>query len=86
MMNNRRSNVEVIADILRLGEAGKTEIMYSANMSYRQLQRYLEFLVEGGFLDKTIVPNPGVKYRVTDKGRRLLASIDAMLGLLDRIS
>ena len=36
-MNRRRSNVEVIADILRLGDAGKTEIMYSANMSYRQL-------------------------------------------------
>ena len=35
-MNNRRSSVQVMADILRLGEAGKTEIMYSANMSYRQ--------------------------------------------------
>ena len=85
-MNNRRSNVEVIADILRLGEAGKTEIMYSANMSYRQLQKYLEFLVDGGFLDKKIVPNPGVKYKVTDKGQRLLTSIEAVLGLLDRIS
>ena len=27
-MNNRRSNIEIIADILRLSEAGKTEIMY----------------------------------------------------------
>ena len=71
---------------LRLGEAGKTEIMYSANMSYRQLQKYLEFLVHGEFLDEIIVPNPGVKYRVTDKGRRLLTSIEAVLGLMDRIS
>ena len=82
-MNNRRSNLEVMADILRLGEAGKTEIMYSANMSYRQLQKYLEFLVEDGFLDKTIVPNPGVKYKVTDRGIGLLASIDVVLGILD---
>jgi predicted transcriptional regulator len=40
-MERRRSSVEVIADILRLGQAGKTEIMYSANMSYFQLQKYL---------------------------------------------
>ena len=84
-MSNRRSNLEVIADILRLGQAGKTEIMYSANMSYRQLQRYLELLVDGGFLDKIIVPNPGVKYKVTDKGHRLLSSIDVVLTMLDRI-
>ncbi len=85
-MNHRRSNIEVIADILRLGEAGKTEIMYSANMSYRQLQKYLEFLVEGGFLDRHVVPNPGVKYKVTEKGRRLLHSIDAVLTLMERVS
>jgi len=30
-MNRRRSNIEIIADMLRVGEngAGKTEIMYS---------------------------------------------------------
>ena len=46
MLTNRRSSIEVIADILRLGEAGKTEIMYSANMSFKQLQKYLEFLLD----------------------------------------
>ena len=74
--------MEVIGDILRLGEAGKTEIMYSANMSYRQLQRYLAFLVEQGFLQRKVVPNPGVKYRTTRKGHRLLKSIDTMLDML----
>ncbi|MEE9202723.1 MAG: winged helix-turn-helix domain-containing protein [Dehalococcoidia bacterium] len=78
-MNNRRSNLEVIADILRLGEAGKTEIMYSANMSYRQLQKYLDFMVESGFLEMKVVPNPGIKYKVTKKGQRLLHSIDPIL-------
>ena len=37
MLNVRRSNIEIIADMLRVGNngngAGKTEIMYSANMS-----------------------------------------------------
>ena len=82
-MYNRRSSVQVIADILRLGEAGKTEIMYSANMSYRQLQKYLEFFVNGGFLDRIVVPNPGIKYKVTEKGTRLLQSIDDVLVLLE---
>ncbi len=78
-MNNRRSNFEVIADILRLGEAGKTEIMYSANMSYRQLQKYLDYLIQGGFIDRVAFGNPTIKYRVTEKGRKLLKGIDSIL-------
>ena len=82
-MNNRRSNIEVIADMLRLGEAGKTEIMYSANMSYAQLQKYLTFLLQLGLIDKVTVGNPVVTYRVTRKGLRLLKSIDAVLEVLE---
>ena len=82
-MNNRRSNIEVIADMLRLGEAGKTEIMYSANMSYSQLQKYLKFLLQRGLVDKVTVGNPIVTYRVTKKGIRLLRNVDSILELLD---
>jgi len=82
-MNNRRSNIEVVADMLRLGEAGKTEIMYSANMSYAQLQKYLTFLLQLGLIDKVTVGNPVVTYRVTKKGLRLLRSIDAILETLE---
>lgn len=81
-MNNRRSNIEVIADILRLGQAGKTEIMYSANMSYRQLQKYLEFLVDHGFIDVMKVGNPVTVYKVNEKGLRLLKSIENLLEIL----
>ena len=82
-MNNRRSNIEVIADMLRLGEAGKTEIMYSANMSYGQLQKYLKFLLQLELIDKVTVGNPIVTYRVTEKGLRLLRSIDSILEMLE---
>ena len=82
-MNNRRSNIEVVADMLRLGEAGKTEIMYSANMSYAQLQKYLTFLLHLGLIDKVTVGNPVVTYRVTRKGLRLLRSIDSILETLE---
>ena len=82
-MNNRRSNLEVIADILRLGKAGKTEIMYGANMSYRQLQRYLGYLTERGFIDTTKVGNPVTQYKVNEKGFRLLENIESLLEMLN---
>ncbi len=81
-MERRRSSIEVIADILRLGEAGKTEIMYSANMSYFQLQKYLNFLLQLKLIDKVTVGNPIVTYRVTRKGLRLLRNIDSILEVL----
>ncbi len=83
MLSNRRSSIEVIADMLRLGEAGKTEIMYSANMSYAQLQKYLKFLLELRLIDKVAVGNPVVTYRVTEKGLRLLRSIDNILEIME---
>ena len=83
MLTNRRSSIEVIADILRLGEAGKTEIMYSANMSFKQLQKYLEFLLDLKLIDRVTVGNPVVTYRVTKKGLRLLRSIDGILETLE---
>jgi len=69
--------------MLRLGEAGKTEIMYSANMSYFQLQKYLNFMLELRLIDKVTVGNPVVTYRVTRKGLRLLKSIDSILEILE---
>ena len=82
-LERRRSSIEVIADMLRLGEAGKTEIMYSANMSYFQLQKYLNFLLQQGLIDKVTVGNPVVTYRVTKKGLRLLRNIDSILEVLE---
>lgn len=72
-------------DMLKIGEngAGKTKLMYSANMSYAQIQKYLGFLVSHGIIDKVEVGNPSVTYHVTEKGRSLLKSIDTVLEVLD---
>ena len=85
-VNRRRSDIEIIADMLEVGEngAGKTEIMYSANMSYAQIQKYLGFLMAQGFIDKMKMGNPSVTYQMTDSGLKLLqliSSIKEMLGL-----
>jgi predicted transcriptional regulator len=84
-MNKRRSNIEIIADMLRVGEngAGKTEIMYSANMSYAQLQKYLGFMLSHGFISKVKVGNPSVTYQVTNKGGELLKNINYIMEVLE---
>jgi predicted transcriptional regulator len=83
MIGNRRSNLQIIADMLRLGEAGKTEIMYSANMSYFQLQKYLNYLLDLKLIDKVHLGNPSVSYKVTEKGLRLLKNIDSIHEILE---
>ena len=84
-MNHRRSNIEIIADMLRVGEngAGKTEIMYSVNMSYTQIQKYLAFLLSQELINKVEVGNPVVTYHVTGKGKELLRSIDNVMEVLE---
>jgi predicted transcriptional regulator len=81
----RRSNIEIIADMLRVGEngAGKTEIMYTANMSYSQIQKYLQYLVNQGFINKVNLDNTMVAYQVTDSGLKLLKTIDILMDMLN---
>jgi predicted transcriptional regulator len=83
--SRRRSNIEIIADMLRVGEngAGKTEIMYTANMSYSQIQKYLEYLVSQGFVNKVDMDNTMIAYQVTDTGLKLLKAIDSLMTMLE---
>ncbi len=90
-VNRRRSDIEIIADMLKVGEngAGKTEIMYSANMSYSQIQKYLGYLVGNGYIDQMKLGNPSVTYQITESGLKLLQlinNIKEMLGLDENYS
>jgi predicted transcriptional regulator len=84
-VGRRRSNIEIIADMLRVGEngAGKTEIMYTANMSYHQIQKYLKYLVNQGFINKVTIDNTMVAYQVTDSGIKLLKAIETLMNMLE---
>jgi predicted transcriptional regulator len=85
LVGQRRSNIEIIADMLRVGEngAGKTEIMYSANMSYSQIQKYLDYLVNQGFITKVSLDGTMVAYQVTESGLKLLKAIDTLINMLE---
>lgn len=80
MFNNRRSEIEIIGEILTLSRDGarKTEILYQGNLSYTQLQGYLPFLLEKNILEESIADNNGNSYKLyktTEKGLGLLQDI-----------
>ena len=70
--------------MLRVGEngAGKTEIMYTANMSYSQIQKYLDYLVSQGFINKVKLDKTMIAYQVTENGFKLLKAIDTLMEML----
>ena len=81
-MNKRRSSFDIVGDILRLGMAGKTEIMYSVNLTYAQLINYLELLSERGLVELYGEINRVPQYAPTSKGKELLTEIDTILDRL----
>ena len=83
-VNQRRSDVEIIAEMLRIGlnSSPKTKIMYNANMSYSQMRKYLNFLISQGYLDSVRANNLSVTYQATDRGLKLLKSIDGFIEIL----
>ena len=74
-MNNRRTNLQIVAEILRLGDTWKSDIIFSVNMSHAQLQQYLGFMTERGFL-RDRQDSKVVTYHTTKKGQQLLECID----------
>jgi predicted transcriptional regulator len=80
MLNNRRSEIEVIENILRLTKDGakKTQILYKNNMSYAQLNKYLTLLIEKDTIKEEIESYNGLitkTYMITKKGESLLEDI-----------
>ena len=66
-----RTRLEILASILKVASNGslKTHIMYKANLSHRQLERYLAFLEERGLLAQGVDEAMGNRiYRITEKG------------------
>ena len=89
MGDNRRSEWDIIGEILALTQKGvrKTEILYQANMSFVQLQRYLSLLLKKSLLlEEEVINNNGVSsyqiYRTTSKGNDLLMNLNKTLSYL----
>ena len=71
---SRRSQMEIQIDILRAvanGNVKPTHIMYRANLSWTRLQKLLDTLVSKNLLMEK-ASNEKTKYKITQKGRKLL--------------
>jgi len=78
-----RNRLKIIADILNaVGEgAKKTRIMYTANLSYLLLSRYLEKTIEAGLLSC----NDNNRYEVTEKGQAFLERYNRFYGRYSKL-
>ncbi len=68
MASQRRGRMDIIATILQIAineGVKKTHIMFRANLSYKQLQAYLDLLIEKDLLE---VSQEGSLYHTTSKG------------------
>jgi predicted transcriptional regulator len=65
----RRDKLYIIAEILEIAKDGtlKTQVMYRANLSFTQLNDYLEFMLKIRLLEKVDMNDREV-YKATEKG------------------
>jgi predicted transcriptional regulator len=84
-LNNRRSEMEILAFMLKSARNGviKTAILYSANLSGRQLKKYLTFLTDAGFLKEETKKKRGAIFKTTSKGNLFLYHWIKILNLLE---
>jgi len=70
---SNRTRVEILASILKVAgeQTLKTHIMYKANLSHRQLEKYLNFLETNGMLARKSEDNVTL-FHVTEKGLEFL--------------
>ena len=85
-LKKRRSELIIIYDLLSLlekQELKKTHLMYKTNMTFTQFNKYLGVLLIKGLLNEKGSKNGGKIYFVTDKGKRLMESLDVVMNYLE---
>jgi predicted transcriptional regulator len=73
--SRRRDKLSIIAEILEIAKEGtlKTQIMYRANLSFSQLNDYLQFMLKNNLLKK-----------FTERGKEVYAATGKGLDFLQR--
>ncbi len=81
----KRNDIDIMANILSEANKGtkKTRIMYRCNLSHRQLQVYLQFLLDMEFLTSYSKENVRLNYfRTTSKGFEFLDAYRTLQSLM----
>jgi predicted transcriptional regulator len=81
--SKRRDRLYIIAVILEIAREGtlKTQVMYQANLSFTQLNGYLELMLKVSLLDKVSENNREI-YQATVKGMDFLQRYREIVELL----
>lgn len=75
----RRDRLQIMTEIMEVakGKQLKTRIMYRVNLSFSQLNEYLSFLTEKGFL-RIQIENKKKVYETTTKGNLYIENYTEM--------
>lgn len=81
----RRSKLERLIDILRviasMGLIKQTHIMYKANLTYDELKKDLQWLMDLGLIERTVV-SEGIFYKITNLGSDALSHFEKIESIL----
>jgi predicted transcriptional regulator len=81
----RRDKIVIMAEIINLAKKGisKTHIMFKANLSFTQLNQYIDSLSNADLIEKIVI-NGKVVYKATPKGLNFYQSEQQILALLQK--
>ena len=76
-VSKNRCSLDIVRAMLSIASvrSRKTKIMYGANLSFRQVEKYLSFLLRGGLLEHDV----DCGYLITGVGREFLSLYEAYL-------
>jgi len=81
----RRSKLERLLDILKVvasvGPIKQTHIMYKANLTWDELKRDLQWLIDLRLVERTVI-REGIFYRITNLGSDALSHFDKIESIL----
>lgn len=83
--HGRRGRLEIIAEMLHACRGygvKKTQFIYQCNMSFTQLETYLELILKAEFI-QVQYNNPDLLFRISEKGRRFLKTYEDMKALME---
>jgi len=84
-VSTRRDQLTIMTDLLEIVQQPQrlTHILYKSNMSYGQLSRYLDDMIEMGFLETR--SKPFKSYIITDKGKQFILMLDTKKPKIDLV-
>lgn len=82
--SSRRDRLAIVCEILVEARTAliKTRIMYKCNLSYKQLELYMEMLLEKKLLKRKADDNGREKFVTTLKGNRFVTKFQNLQALL----